>query len=782
MSIKRPVPHSWPVNVLFALFFASLSLSSCSEQPRQGQSSSASPSPRIEFIWQTKHGNTVNSVAFSPDGKTIVSGSDDGTVALLDADKGKLNRTLTHNNVVNSVAFSLDGGLIASGSSDKTVKIWDPHTAEVKRILTHDDVVTAIAFSPDGKTLASGNDIDETVVETVKLWDVDTGKQKRSLVEDDLSRVRHSSVVNSIAFSPDGKLLARAFTQNWITLWEAQTGRLGQRLVRHGATVNSLRFSRDSKMIASGGKDSSVILWDAQTGEVKRVLRPRRAHWVTSVAFSPDSKTVMSGGRDKTIKFYDVGTGELKMTLTSNNAVTSIAVSPDGQALVSGDEDGMVTLWNARIETRLATLTGSKSPEVTEGFWESGRQWIQAHRTFAIVATLILLWLISEAIVRRRRSSNAKVKSQERDASPHNLKQTFDKAREIQKLIRKLLSETSYVTPEIVLRGHDKAVYSVIFSPDSKVIATAGDDGKVILWDVATKEKKSVLDHGRGVLALAFSRDGKVIASGSIDGLVIVWNAITGEEIQPFDTQTERILEKGARKTWLQDDDIHRWNNVTSLAFSSDGKTIASCVNGGTVKLWDLQTIKAKKTLATKTPLFTVAFSPEGRYLVSGGHEISSREDDIALILWEVQTGEEKCSLNVRNAGGVFSAAFSPDGRVLALGNDNDYGSDQANDDNDGDASVRLYSLQNGTLTQKMTLNGHSQPVRSIAFSPNGEVIASGSADCTVTLWGVQGVKWQQTLKHDDTITSVTFSPDGSRLACASVNKTVKVWRVQSKT
>ena len=280
---------------------------------------------------------------YSPDGGFLASGSSDYTVRLWDSITGQHKLTVKgHTGPIFSVAYSPNGRTLASGSGqlffgnrDNTVRLWDASTGANRAILIgHTGSVTSLAYSPDGSTLASGSWDD-----TVRLWDVSTGQHKATLTG-------HNESVNSVSFSPNGTTLASGSWDDTVRLWNAATGQHKATLTGHTESVNSISFSPDGTTLASGSKDGTVRLWDVLAHNLRATLIGH-TDFVMSVAYSTDGGVLASGSKDSTVRLWNAFTGVHRKTLTGHTAtVYSVSWAPDSRTLASGSEDGTVLLWN----------------------------------------------------------------------------------------------------------------------------------------------------------------------------------------------------------------------------------------------------------------------------------------------------------------------------------------------------------------------------------------------------------------------------------------------------
>lgn len=603
-----------------------------------------------------------------------------------------------------------------------------------------------LAFSPDGQLLATG-DVDRAIV----LWQVADGKKLRTLTG-------HDSWVWSVAFSPiplhfsfdkegnsEGYILASGSDDHTVKLWDLRSGECLKTFCGHNSQIWTVAWSPDGKTIASGSEDHTVKLWDVRTGECLRTLEGH-SNWVRSVAFRPtlQGKSILaSGSDDQTIKLWDIATGECLQTFHGHTMrVWSIAWSPDGQQLVSGSSDRTLKLWNVNTGECDRTLRGHNNWVRSVAFSPDGETVASGSEDQTIRvwnARLGHCCQILRGHINWVRSVAFSPNSNllASGSGDHTVK----------------FWDVATAQCNKTLQGYTNRIWSVAFSPNLKedteqeyILASGHDDHTIKLWDLQTGQfYKTLVGHTNAVCAIAWSPDGKMIASGSSDRAVKLWDAVTGE--------CRHTLRGHASRIW-------------SVAFSPDGKFLASGSEDCTVKLWDVRTGQCQQTYTGHTNwVCGVAFStPDRRAIEETQAEsfLASGSYDQTIKLWDISTGDCLQTLQGHD-NWVWTLAFSPDGNLLASGS--------------GDHTIKLWHLATGQCIQ--TLQGHTSRIWSIAFSPRGDVLASGSSDQTVKLWDVRTGECRQTLAgHANLIWSVAFSSDGRILASGSQDETIKLWEV----
>ncbi len=596
----------------------------------------------------------ILSVAFSRNGKLLVTGDTNGEMRLYQVADGKQLLTCKgHTDWVWSVTFSPDGHVLASGSSDQKVKLWDASTGECLRTLQgHSDRIKSVAFSPDSRTLVSGSDD-----YTVKLWDVNSGQLLKTLHN-------HTNWVWSVVFSADGTMLASGSDDHTVKLWDVNTGQLLKTLRGHSYGVWTVVFSPNGTTLASGSDDNTVKLWDIRDGKCLKTLQGHSGG-VWSVALSPDGTTLASSSDDHTVRCWDVSSGRcLKILQGPSNRVMSVTFSPDGMMLASGSEDQTVKLWDVRDGKCLKTLQGYTNGVLSVTFSPDGTTLASGSddRT-------VKLWDVHDG---------------------------------------KCLK---------ILQGHSNKIWSVAFSPDGTTLASGSDDRTVKLWDVRngrggfqTRPYKTLQGHSSKVWSVAFSPDGTSLASVSQDQTVKLWDIRDGNCLKTLQGHTNEVLsatfspDGRVLATGNEDQTVRCWNvhdgkclmnlhghsnRVFSVVFSPDGQALASCSDDQTVKLWDVYDGKCLKTLQGHTnAVWSVAFSPNGHVLASGS-------SDQTIKLWDVRDG--KCLKTLHgHTNVVWSVTFSPQGKTLASASE--------------DETIKLWDVETGeclkTLASKRPYEG----------------------------------------------------------------------------
>ena len=609
------------------------------------------------------HSDVVDGVAFSHDGGTLASASSDRTVRLWRVtSRGEypLSSPLRADDPLYSVAFAPNGKTVAAGSFDHIV-LWSvPRHAEESAIRYRADTVNSIAYSPNGLILAAGGSNG-----TVLLYNNATHHSR-------VISVGTQGSIRGVAFSPDGRQLAVAGA-DMVTLLSASTGRpIGPPLTAALGIATSVAFSPDGRMLAAGGTSGEIAVWDARTrrelGPPLGGLRP-----VQSIAFTPDSAAIVAGGESTTV-LWNVRTHHRIVGLSGHQgAIYSVAVSRNGHFLASAGADRTIVVWRLpaggvlgvpilRRRTGFSSVAVSSVGEIAAG----------------AVGTTDGAIVLSDASGAHRRTLQAPepasggVGGVAFDPTGRVLAGAYDDGS-----IRLWNVRTGTVLR--TAPTGDGAIYSIVFDSSGSVLVSGAANGAVRRWSARTLAHLGrPMDGGPGnVYAVAISRNGREIVAGGQARVIKVWDARTEKPLfastvtAPGIPQNDAIfsLAVSPKDDTLAageaDDAIHLFtvgprgyiatktltgdsNDVRSLAFNVDGRTLASGSTDTTVRLWDV-------AVGTElgTPLSADSGSVEGVAWLPGGRLLASASVDGTVRLWPGVTqpsspatlGAEVCTL-----------------------------------------------------------------------------------------------------------------------------------------
>ncbi|GHO47210.1 NB-ARC domain-containing protein [Ktedonospora formicarum] len=549
---------------------------------------------RLHLVWQA-HTDTTFILVFSPDERTLATGSWDGTVKLWDLQSGILLWTQWHAGPIFSAVFSPDGQTLASGGDDAVIQFWDVSSGRKVQMVPHPGPVFALAWSPNGQLVASS-----TFDGSIRLW-----QMQRSQPPPCNSVLRgHTNWVFSLSFAPDSIHLASSSWDRTVKVWDVVNVRLCSTLTGHTQQVDAVAWSPDGHTVASAGRDMAIWLWDITQNQYRAVLHGHTGA-VHKIAFTPDSRILLSSSDDSTIRVWDTTNGScLRIIKGYGVSVYDLAWSPDGQWLASAGSDLLVTLWERAGKSPPRELKGHSFAVRGVAWSPDGRLassgWDNAIRIWEPTKEECLQVLHDP---------------------DHNDTLFYGVAWNPK---GNLLACGTYLygvqvwdmttsTRRWMKRQHQTWIHHVEWSPDGMRLASCGDDGSICLWQATDgKLLEKLQGHRGGTMSVRWSPDGKHVASGGGQE-IWVWDVTSGKGRQMMRGEPGRVL---------------------TVAWSPGGEVIVSGNSEGKIQWWEVQNgvcLAMRKGHCGAVQALRV--SPDGRWLASSG-------DDGAIRIWNLETRE----------------------------------------------------------------------------------------------------------------------------------------------
>jgi RNA polymerase sigma factor (sigma-70 family) len=690
------------------------------------------------------HGDWVQDVSYTPDGKSLVTRDQRGLVRVWDAATGRTSREIGEPGITfRQIAPSPDGKSVATVESPARLRLWDLASGQERRRwhAAKDESYGMLRFSPDGRTLAmtvTRRDVATRKSETfIDLLDTAAPTEPRRRIRGDWARLR------DLRFSPDGRVLATASNDSKTNvaqgkaeigstrLWDVATSRELGRFPVEGAGVGLVAFSPDGRRLAAAVADETIRIYDRTTGKERLPrlgaedrFRPKGVHMdraglangdfmhMIAMAFSPDGAVLASGshGSGNTgdpwiagVYLWDVERGrELRRIPAHQGWTLALAYSPDGRTLATTGTEMVVRVWDAATGREAIPQSGHRSE--------------------------INLIAVSPA--------DGTIFTAGQDGTIREWEIASGRARG-------------------VFAAFSSSISAMAFAPDGKALLVGQGLGVVTLWDVATRRKvrqfaPSSNEEGGYVWHLAFAPDGKTVASGWK-----VWDVATGRVLAAFPDRDPRK-------------DLPA--KFSTIFYTPDGQQIITAESQG-VRFWDIASgQETRGAVRAGIVLRSVALSHDGRFLASGGEgprpRMGGGKNDPSIHVRELATGQEVATL-VGHEEGTRDLAFSPDGRLLASGSGSNHSTH--------DATVRIWDLADGRELRRF--DGHLAAVNAVAFAPDGRSVVSGSVDGTALVWDVSDLKDER--KSEGPLTPETLRVRWDELASVDARAAYRAaWRL----
>jgi len=562
------------------------------------------------------HADWVTACAVTPDGRRMVSASDDQTLKVWDLESGRVLATLEgHADRVTACAVTPDGRQVVSASSDQTLKVWDLASGCVVATLTgHADGVTGCAATPDGRRVVSAS-----LDQTLKVWDLASGRALATLEG-------HADRVNACAVTPDGRRVVSASLDQTLKVWDLASERAVATLEGHTDRVNACAVTPDGHRVVSVSSDQTLKVWDLDSGHALATLEGH-ADRVNACAVTPDSRRVVSASSDKTLKVWNLESGRAVATLEGHASwVTGCAMTPDGRRVVSASDDKILKVWDLESGHALATRDGHAARVTACAVTPDSRQvvsasWDQTLRVWNLESGRAVATLEGHAA---RVNACAVTPDGQRVVSASS-----DKTLKVWNLAtgRTVATLADYVT----------RMTACAVTPDGQRVVSASSDQTLRVWDLASGRAVATLEgHAARVPGCAVTPDGRRVVSASLYRTLKVWDLESGRVVATLEGHADR---------------------VNACAVTPDGRRVVSASSDKTLKVWDLESGRAVATLEGHADRVNAcAVTPDGQRVVSAS-------SDKTLKVWDLEAGA--CVLTHR-ANAAYTAVTTATTAIIA--------------------------------------------------------------------------------------------------------------------
>ena len=748
------------------------------------------------FIIQNCRG--VDTKSFSPDGKLIVTASDDNTAIVWNVENGEAIDTLKgHTKTINSASFSPDGKLIVTASDDNTAIVWNVENGEAIDTLKGHTKTINSAFSPDGKLVVTASD-DNTAI----VWNVENGEAIDTLKG-------HTKTVKSASFSPDGKHIVTASSDHTAIIWNVENNEAVDTLKYIDASLPP-SFSHDGKYLLYSGVPY-LCMWNIEKRE-KKILKAINCN---SAVFSPDGKHIVTTHFKKTV-VWNVDKNEpidSIMYYGSREWSNKATFSPDGRFIVTAQDNGTSVIRDFNLKRNIGTF--KHLYYIDDAFFSPDQKYLVtylANRTLHIKDITskyesVSAWgnirhvavnanndlLITEMGAINLKLSNPATNEYRSFYSANTVHPVFspDLKHIIASTADSSIIEWDVQSRKITrkLHGHKESINHLAYSPDGKHIISASSDSTIRIWDVTSGRQSDVFKKMDDVVQHAsFTRDGHKIVANTYNKMVI-WDKNTKQEIVCVPH------ERGGEVAISPDEQY--------IAYTHHDSLIVRDMTNNTIRYY-----WAEKKYSYREP----TFCPDGRHMMCsfGVNDENSVADTCGVIIWNLSNKKVEKKLSFNDT--MVSAAYSPDGKLLAIGTFNE-GKITVYDTNtwekkeeyrpsyDGVMEINwgcnnkyiiATSFQKGTKSTIIALDRESQGKKSVyenlsyssaSFSPDGKYIVavSESQEKVTVVWNTEKGEPMDTLKQNEWINSAAFSPDGKYIVTVSCGGIAIVWDTKSK-